>query len=193
MSKVLIEEQTLYDIGDAIREKTGEATTYKPGEMATAISSIPQQAGGTKNLFIASKNSIGTEIDNADDSSINFSTNSSTNTCTINGNFTKQSGWYWAYWKIPNALAQAYTGCKLKYTAENIPSGANVRCGIELKGSSRDKWMINMNNGSGTYTFPDSIPVADDSTSYYCVGFLITLSSLVAANNIVLSFGVYST
>lgn len=41
MSKVLIEEQTLHDIGDAIRARNGLDTTYKPGEMANAISELP--------------------------------------------------------------------------------------------------------------------------------------------------------
>lgn len=41
MSKVLITEQYLTDIADAIREKLGVQTQYKPSEMAAAILSIP--------------------------------------------------------------------------------------------------------------------------------------------------------
>ena len=41
MSKVLIEEQTLQDIGNAIRARNGLSTTYKPSEMAGAISELP--------------------------------------------------------------------------------------------------------------------------------------------------------
>lgn len=41
MSKVLIEEQILYDIGDAIRTRNGLDTTYKPSEMTGAISELP--------------------------------------------------------------------------------------------------------------------------------------------------------
>lgn len=44
MSKVLVSESNLTAIGDAIREKNGESTKYKPGEMATAISAI--ETGG---------------------------------------------------------------------------------------------------------------------------------------------------
>ena len=40
MSKVLITESYLEDIADAIREKLGMATTYRPGDMAAAIESI---------------------------------------------------------------------------------------------------------------------------------------------------------
>ena len=45
MSRVAITEQYLTDIADAIREKTGLATTYKPSEMADAISSISGGGG----------------------------------------------------------------------------------------------------------------------------------------------------
>lgn len=40
MSKVLIEEQTLYDIADAVRDRTGLTATYKPAEIANAILGI---------------------------------------------------------------------------------------------------------------------------------------------------------
>jgi hypothetical protein len=40
MSKVLVTETHLEDIADAIREKLGVATTYRPGDMAAAIESI---------------------------------------------------------------------------------------------------------------------------------------------------------
>lgn len=45
MGKVLVTEDYLSDIADAIREKLGVATTYKPSEMAAAILSI--SGGGT--------------------------------------------------------------------------------------------------------------------------------------------------
>lgn len=41
MAKVLITEDYLSDIGDAIRGKLGGSTQYTPGQMASAISSIP--------------------------------------------------------------------------------------------------------------------------------------------------------
>lgn len=46
MSKVLVSETNLVAIGDAIREKNGESTKYKPGEMAAAISAITTGGGG---------------------------------------------------------------------------------------------------------------------------------------------------
>ena len=46
MSKVLVSETNLTAIGNAIREKNGETTLYKPGEMAAAISAITTGGGG---------------------------------------------------------------------------------------------------------------------------------------------------
>lgn len=53
MSKVLVNETSLTAIADAIREKNGETTTYKPAEMSGAISAltigttdIPEEAFG---------------------------------------------------------------------------------------------------------------------------------------------------
>lgn len=41
MRKGLITESTLTDIADAIRQKNGEDTTYKPRDMALAIIQLP--------------------------------------------------------------------------------------------------------------------------------------------------------
>ena len=45
MSKVIVTESHLEDIADAIREKLGVATTYRPGDMAAAIESISGGGG----------------------------------------------------------------------------------------------------------------------------------------------------
>jgi hypothetical protein len=46
MSKVLVNESSLSNIADAIREKNGLTDTYKPSEMATAITNLPTGGGG---------------------------------------------------------------------------------------------------------------------------------------------------
>lgn len=43
MSKVLVTESYLTDIGNAIRNKNGSTSQYKPSEMAGAINDIPTQ------------------------------------------------------------------------------------------------------------------------------------------------------
>lgn len=45
MANVLVNNQSLTDIADAIRGKLNVQTTYKPGQMAAAISSIPTGSG----------------------------------------------------------------------------------------------------------------------------------------------------
>lgn len=48
MANVLVNETALHDIADAIREKNGSQDTYKPSEMADAISDIESEVtGGT--------------------------------------------------------------------------------------------------------------------------------------------------
>lgn len=55
MSRVLISEESLTNIANAIRAKNGESTTYKPSEMAAAIEAIEAGGGGAETCsgFIA--------------------------------------------------------------------------------------------------------------------------------------------
>lgn len=64
MAKVLINEENLTNIANAIRGKNGETTTYKPGDMATAIQNI--SGGGptvTKGIIINEYDRDGYPID----------------------------------------------------------------------------------------------------------------------------------
>ena len=64
MATVLINEENLTNIANAIREKNGETTTYKPGDMATAIQNI--SSGGptvTKGIVINEYDRYGYPID----------------------------------------------------------------------------------------------------------------------------------
>ena len=49
MANVLVEETSLSNIASAIREKSGGSATYKPGEMAAAISNLPTGGGSSDN------------------------------------------------------------------------------------------------------------------------------------------------
>lgn len=49
MARVFVNDTTLMDIADAIREKNGSEDTYKPSQMADAVRGI--QSGGGVNLF----------------------------------------------------------------------------------------------------------------------------------------------
>lgn len=50
MGKVLVTEQSLEDIADAIRETGGTTDTYRPGDMANAIRSIPVGVGDERTI-----------------------------------------------------------------------------------------------------------------------------------------------
>lgn len=57
MANVLVQDTSLTAIADAIRAKNGEATLYKPSEMAAAITALPTGGGSGgevvfKNAFI---------------------------------------------------------------------------------------------------------------------------------------------
>ncbi|WP_444310720.1 leucine-rich repeat domain-containing protein [Megasphaera sp.] len=52
MSKVLVTESYLTDIGDAIRNKNGSADKYKPSEMAGAISDLTAQDNTVLNSIL---------------------------------------------------------------------------------------------------------------------------------------------
>ena len=59
MANVLVEETSLSNIASAIREKSGGSATYKPGEMAAAISNLP--IGGSsdnENLIVTRPDNI---------------------------------------------------------------------------------------------------------------------------------------
>lgn len=47
MANVLVNENSLTAIGNAIRSKNGSSTTYKPAEMAPAITALPSGGGGS--------------------------------------------------------------------------------------------------------------------------------------------------
>ena len=66
MSKVLVSEENLTNIANAIREKNGETTTYKPGDMAAAIQNISSGDGASipeKGFVVNEWSNIGRPMD----------------------------------------------------------------------------------------------------------------------------------
>lgn len=59
MANVLIEQDTMADIADAIRGKNGSVSTYTPAQMVTAIANIPTD-GGSPNIQALSVTANGT-------------------------------------------------------------------------------------------------------------------------------------
>ena len=68
MAKVAITEQYLTDIADAIRTKTGSQDSYKPSEMADAISRISGGGGivptGTIEINVSAAGTTTTNVTN---------------------------------------------------------------------------------------------------------------------------------
>ena len=52
MAKVMLDNQSLIDIGNAIREINGATVSYKPREMAPAIDAIPELTHDTHSFRI---------------------------------------------------------------------------------------------------------------------------------------------
>ena len=71
MSKVLVTESHLEDIADAIRAKLGVATEYKPGQMATAIGTIPTGITPTGTISITQNGTV--DVTNYASASVNVS------------------------------------------------------------------------------------------------------------------------
>lgn len=64
MSKVLVNESSLVDIADAIREKNGSEDKYKPSEMGDAVRAIENGVGSGENQLLYATN-INSLYDNA--------------------------------------------------------------------------------------------------------------------------------
>lgn len=58
MTKVLVMESSLNDIAEAIRGKNGSANTYKPGQMAAAITALPTGITPTGTIQISENGTV---------------------------------------------------------------------------------------------------------------------------------------
>lgn len=114
MANVLINEDTMTDIADAIRSKKGVSTTYKPSEMADAISSISGgiTPSGTKTINITQNGTVTEDVTSYASAQVNVTVpNPSTGTKNITTNGTHDvTDYASAQVSVPNSYTQSDEG-----------------------------------------------------------------------------------
>lgn len=91
MSKVLVSEEYLEDIADAIRDKLGGSAEYTPGQMAAAIGSIETGSTPVGTIPIAANGTV--DVTQYASAEVNVQPNLQAKTATQNGDVEPDSGY----------------------------------------------------------------------------------------------------
>ena len=166
MSKVYLEDTNLTNIANAIRSKNGETTTYKPSEMATAISNIPS-GGESVDIqdylyfsypFTTKPSSEYIDLSNAfTNGSYTFVEDTSLKVLKSNSNYNVNSGICYCYIKIDCTNTKAKLNIKsyvsseanwdygLIYYTKTLPTSYPSRSNVDI-----NKWTVGETNSYGT-------------------------------------------
>lgn len=112
MANVLVEETSLSNIASAIREKNGGSATYKPGEMAAAISNLPTGGSSDNEDGLLSDTLVNYENVTATDIKNNCFANSTT---LATATFTN----------VSNVGLSAFSNCSA-LTQINLPNATTI-------------------------------------------------------------------
>lgn len=157
MSKVLVTESYLTDIGDAIRNKNGSTTKYKPSEMAGAINAITAQDNTAVNSIIdrtISGNYTNNEARSVGKNAFAFCSNLKTVTM---GNATDISTN--AFYYCPGLTSANFPNVKTVYSSAFNSSGLTSITFNKLVtlGSNRDYYGIFENTPMTSISIPSTI------------------------------------
>lgn len=132
MANVLVNDTSLTAIGNAIREKNGETTLYKPAEMATAIQALATGGGGElKTIAVyqgnvtyhTSSSKFTIQNDNFPDTGVEFTLIITTGCSSVPNLITKYDGnKFDAQYVSGNLYPKSYNGNTHTLEYEYIPN-----------------------------------------------------------------------
>lgn len=150
MSKVLIEDSTLTDIADSIRNKNGTETTYKPSEMSSAIDNIPSGGISENAAKIQFDSTTERDVRKYITEFVGLNLNGRTDISYLfkdMGNlkkieFTNTNGLY--------NMASTFSGSAELVSIEGLNTSAVSDWGNTFKGCTKLKTISNINTASAT-------------------------------------------
>ena len=157
MSKVLVTESYLTDIGDAIRNKNGSTIKYKPSEMANAINNIKTQDNTAVNGIIdrtISGDYTNNEVTRVGKYAFEFCTNLKTVTMTNATNINSN-----AFYNCTGLISANFPNVKTVYSSAFNSSGLTSITfnKLEILGSSSDYSGIFENTPMTSISIPSTI------------------------------------
>lgn len=127
MSKVLVDENNLTSIANAIRAKSGLSDTFKPGEMAVAITNIPSGGGSVESQAVNFYNYDGTIVNSY--TKEEFLRLESLPTPPVNPGLTSE-GWNWTLEGIKQCLNEGTA--ELNVGNVVVPSDLSTRIIVNI-------------------------------------------------------------
>lgn len=192
MANVLIDENSMSDIADAIREKLNTADTYLPSEMADAIGSISGGADlGTKSITAnGTYNASSDDLDGYSSVTVNVPGDSPTGTksITANGTGIDVAAYAYADVAVPNSYSSGdegkvvSNGALVSQTSDTVTSNGTVdttlinSLTVNVSGGGGGQTAtgtINLVEATNVVTFPCSFEpkcvciTADDQTTTF--------------------------
>lgn len=167
MANVLIDENSMSDIADAIRAKLNTADTYLPSEMADAIGSISGGADlGTKSITAnGTYNASSDDLDGYSSVTVNVSggTPTGTKSITANGTGIDVAAYAFADVAVPNSYSSGDEGKVVSNGALVSQTSDTVTQNGTVDTTLIDSLTVNVSGGGGGQTATGTINLAEAS------------------------------